>query len=191
MNVTALLLAGGGSLRMGADKATLPFKGEPLWARQFRSLRELQPEALWLSARVPPAWRPPDVEFVADEPPSRGPLSGVAAALRRLPTSHLLVLAVDLPRMTPDHLRKLCALARPGCGVIPQRGGLFEPLCALYPVEAASAAQSALAGHDVSLQHFAKVLLEHNQLQIHPLSPTEEPLYRNVNTPADLREGGK
>src|SRR5260370_25435542 len=89
MTLTALLLAGGQSRRMGSDKATLLFAGEPLWARQFRTLRELQPEALWLSARVPPAWRPPEIEIVPDEPPSRAPLSGIAAALRRLRTSHL------------------------------------------------------------------------------------------------------
>jgi molybdopterin-guanine dinucleotide biosynthesis protein A len=172
---------------MGSDKATLLFAGEPLWARQFCILRELRPEALWVSARVPPAWRPPEIKFVPDEPPSRGPLSGITAALRRLPTSHLLVLAIDLPQMTSEHLRKLCALARPGCGVIPRHGNLFEPLCALYPAEAAAIAQTALAGNDVSLQHFAKILLENNQLQIHPLLAAEEPLYRNVNTPADLR----
>jgi molybdopterin-guanine dinucleotide biosynthesis protein A len=187
MTLTALLLAGGQSRRMGSDKATLLIAGEPLWARQFRTLRELQPEALWLSARVPPAWRPPEIEIVPDEPPSRGPLSGIAAALRRLRTSHLLVLAIDLPRMTAEHLRQLRALARPGCGVIPRRGDLFEPLCALYPAEAAVAAQTALSGEDVSLQHFAKVLLRQDQLQIHTLSAAEEPLYRNVNTPADLR----
>lgn len=186
MTLTALLLAGGESRRMGSNKATLLFKGEPLWARQFRTLRELQPEALWLSARVPPAWLPPEIELVPDEPPSRGPLSGIAAALRRLPTSHLLVLAVDLPQMTAEHLRQLCALAQPGCGVIPVRGDLFEPLCALYPVEAAAAAQTALAGDDVSLQHFAKVLLGREQLQIHALPAADEPLYWNVNTPADL-----
>ena len=191
MTVTALLLAGGESRRMGVDKAALQFEGEPLWARQLRILRELQPEALWVSARVPPTWHPPEVEFVLDEPPSRGPLSGIAAALRRLSTSHLLVLAIDLLRMTPEHLRQLRALAGPGCGVIPRRGELFEPLCALYPVEAASPAQTVLAGGDVSLQHFARVLLGRNLLQIHPLSPAEEPLYRNVNTPADLRDSEK
>src|SRR5579859_1217640 len=179
MTLTALLLVGGQSRRMGSDKAGLLLKGEPLWARQLRILRELQPEALWISARVPPAWRPPEVEFVPDEPPSRGPLSGIAAALQRLPTSHLLVLAIDLPQMTPEHLRQLCTLTRPACGVIPRRGELFEPLCALYPVEAASTAQTALAGSDVSLQHFAKILLGHDQLQIHALSAAEEPLYRN------------
>jgi molybdopterin-guanine dinucleotide biosynthesis protein A len=191
MTLTALLLAGGESRRMSSDKATLLFAGEPLWARQVRALRELQPEALWLSARVPPAWLPPEIEFVPDEPPSRGPLSGIAAALRRLQTSHLLVLAIDLPQMTSEHLRKLRALARPACGVIPQRGNLFEPLCALYPAEAASTAQAALAGNDVSLRHFVKVLLENDQLQIHHLWAAEEPLYRNVNTPADLRDSEK
>lgn len=186
MTFTALLLTGGESRRMRRDKATLVIGGEPLWLRQLGLLRELRSEMLRLSARVSPAWCPPDVETVLDTPPSRGPLSGVAAALQGLQTSHLLVLAIDLPHMTAGHLRKLRAAAQPGCGVIPVRDGRFEPLCAIYPVEAAPAAEAVLKGDDVSLQTFAKALLHQSLIQPHTLSPEEELLYLNTNTPDDL-----
>ena len=41
--LTAVLLAGGESRRMGADKATLICDGEPLWARQLATLKKLSP----------------------------------------------------------------------------------------------------------------------------------------------------
>ena len=41
MNVSAVLLAGGESRRMGKDKATLLFRGKPLWQIQFERLRKL------------------------------------------------------------------------------------------------------------------------------------------------------
>jgi molybdopterin-guanine dinucleotide biosynthesis protein A len=123
---------------------------------------------------------------VLDEAPSRGPLSGVAAALGRLRTSHLLVLAVDLPRMTAEHLRKLAGLTGPGSGVIPRTGDFFEPLCAFYPAEAAEAARDALAGEDVSLQPFVARLVRENRARPYEVSESEKRLHQNANTPADL-----
>jgi len=52
----------------------LRWSGEKLWARQLRMLRELSPDAVWISARTKPAWCPPDVRVVLDKEPSRGPV---------------------------------------------------------------------------------------------------------------------
>ena len=41
MKISAVLLAGGESHRMGKDKATLLFRGRPLWQIQLELLRKL------------------------------------------------------------------------------------------------------------------------------------------------------
>jgi molybdopterin-guanine dinucleotide biosynthesis protein A len=172
---------------MGADKATLQFAGEPLWARQLRLLRELKPDVLWISARVRPHWCPDDVQAVVDEPPSRGPLTGLTATLRKIQTSHLLALAIDMPRMTVEPLRQLWLQAKPGCGVVPSRNGLLEPLCAIYPAEAASDAVIALAkGEDVSLQSFVGSLCRKNLMRVDSVNESEWHFFKNANTPRDL-----
>jgi molybdenum cofactor guanylyltransferase len=186
MTLSAILLAGGRSRRMGADKATLLVAGKPLWQHQLHVLSGMRPVALWVSAKGILPWCPPGIEVVVDKTPSRGPLSGVAAALCRLQTSHLLVLAVDLPQMTTEHLHKLWGLSQPGAGVIPLNGGYLEPLCAIYPVEAAAVAKAALNSSDVSLQSFAQTLRRQSQVHIYDLTPEEQPLYFNMNTPSDL-----
>ena len=186
ITLTAVLLTGGESRRMGTDKALLVIKGEPLWSRQLRVLREVGPGAVVVSARAWPAWCSAEMEVILDAEQSRGPLSGVAAALRRLQTSHLLVLAVDLPRMTVEHLRKICGQARPGCGVAPVRQERFEPLCAVYPKEAAALAAEAVKGDDVSLQAFVRRLQGAGLMQTMAVPPEDEGLYRNVNSPGDL-----
>ena len=186
MTLSAMLLAGGQSQRMGTEKATLLVSGEPLWQRQLRVLQELQPVELWVSAREARPWCPPGIEVVLDKIPGRGPLSGVAAGLRRLQTSHLLVLAVDLPQMTAGHLSKLRSLTRPGRGVIPRQGDYFEPLCAIYPVEAIALAEAMLGAGNVSLQPFAQLLLGKSQAVAYDLTPAEQTLYFNMNTPADV-----
>src|ERR1700720_4344292 len=105
MNISAVLLAGGESRRMGKDKATLLFGGNPLWQTQIGLLRKLEPMELLVSARTDPSWRPADVKFVSDNSPSRGPLSGLIASLAGIRTSHLLALAIDMPLMSETYLR--------------------------------------------------------------------------------------
>src|SRR5262245_41636081 len=107
-DISAVLLAGGESRRMGTDKATSIFQGKPLWQTQLETLRRLRPAEILVSARTDPSWRPADVLFVADIPPSRGPLCGLAASLGKIHTAHLLVLAIDMPFMTENYLRSLC-----------------------------------------------------------------------------------
>ena len=174
---------------MGRDKATLKIQGEPLWLRQLILLQKLEPKAIWVSARTPPTWLPPNIEALLDEPPSRGPLSGIALALERIETTHLLVLAIDLPAMSSAHLQKLAALAIPGRGVIPATSQHFEPLAAIYPKSAAPAAARALLDGKLALQVFARALLEAGLVTEYRLKAEEGPLYRNVNTPADLTGG--
>lgn len=186
ISLTAVLLTGGLSTRMGRDKATLLLAGQPLWVRQLNLLRKLKPATIWVSARVRPEWSPPDVEVVLDPPPSRGPLSGVAAALARMQTSHLLVLALDLPSMTSEHLGKLVDLALPGQGLVSRNEGYWEPLAAIYPKEAAPVAQAALGGSDVSLQSFVRQLLALDLVREHILSPEELGRYHNLNRPQDF-----
>lgn len=181
--LTAVLFAGGESRRMGRDKATLEMGAEPLWSRQLRTLRELRPKKILISARTKPAWCPPEIETILDEPPSRGPLSGLEAALKNIQTTHALALAIDLPQMTATHLAKLWSLARLGVGVIPQHREGFEPLCAIYPIESVDAATELLATKDFSLHSFIRILAIGKQVRFSAITGPEKRLYRNVNSP--------
>ncbi len=133
---------------MGRDKASILIRGKPLWEHQLEKLRKVQPEQVFVSARIDPSWRPGDVRFVADTAPSRGPLSGLAASIERMTTSHLLALAVDMPWMSKTYLEFLCAQIEPGCGVVPKIGDRAEPLAAIYPQEANGDFRNALTGAD-------------------------------------------
>jgi molybdopterin-guanine dinucleotide biosynthesis protein A len=187
MTFSALLLAGGESRRMGRDKATMEFGGQPLWERQLRLLRVLGPEKIFVSARTAPAWLPGDVELVLDDPPSRGPLSGLTKALATLRATHLIALAVDMPFMTADELRQLLEQVMKGCGVVPVIGNHAEPLAAIYPAEAATDFQSALAGRDYSLQTVAHQLAAAGKVKLRPVPEADAHLYRSVNEPGDFK----
>src|SRR5437868_11613962 len=174
MNLSAVLLTGGESRRMGKDKATAFFQGKPLWQIQLNLLRELRLAEIFLSARSDPDWRPADIKFVADKPPSRGPISGVAASLGRIRTKHLLALAIDMQFMNEKYLRFLCDQIEPGRGVLPMIGGRAEPLAAIYPAEARVDLVAALSGSDFSLQTATQQLVQADRLRVIPVGEPEE-----------------
>lgn len=186
MTFSAVLLAGGESRRMGRDKATIVFRDRPLWQRQIQILRDLSPEKIFVSAREVPSWLPCDTELLLDEPPSRGPLSGLTRALASAKTSHLAVLAVDMPYMTNKQMQFLCRLAKPGCGVLPMIGDRAEPLAAIFPREASAHFSTALAGNNFSLQPLVRNLVQADKLRPVMVGEEERDFYRSVNEPTDL-----
>jgi molybdopterin-guanine dinucleotide biosynthesis protein A len=186
MIFSAVLLAGGESRRMGTDKATFLFRGKPLWQIQLETLQKLEPKEIFVSARIDPPWRGDDVLFVADVSPSRGPLSGLSASLRRISTSYLLALAIDMPWMSNKYLEFLSAQIEPTRGVLPKIGDRAEPLAAIYPREAAIEIGKALVGGDFSLQSLACDLIAVGKLRAIPVSQQEERFFRNINELADV-----
>ena len=184
--LTAVLLAGGESRRMGRDKATIAFRGQPLWQRQLELLRALRPEKIFVSVRKEPSWLPLDTELLLDEPPFRGPLSGLTRALASMQTSHLAVLAVDMPFMTSEQMRFLCGLAMVGCGLVPMMNDRAEPLAAIYPREAATDFAAALVGRDFSLQTLTRNLARTGRIQMLNVTDEARRFYRSVNEPDDM-----
>ena len=188
MNISAVLLAGGQSRRMGRDKATVIFRGKPLWEIQLGLLRKLRPSEILISARTEPEWRPADVQFIPDTAPSRGPLSGIAATLRRISSDHLLTLAIDMPLMTENYLGVLRDLVAPDRGVLPKIGDRAEPLAAIYPKCAEIDFTMALSSVDISLQSLTEKLVALSKLSLVAVSKADENLFRNLNQPGDFVE---
>lgn len=189
MTLTAVLLAGGESRRMGTDKATIVFRGEPLWKRQLDLLRTLSSEKIFVSARTHPSWLPHDAEVLLDDPPSRGPLSGLAKSLTAMRTTHLLALAVDMPFMTGEQMRVLCELAGDGPGVVPVIGERAEPLAAIYSKESALDFVAALAGSDFSLQTGVRKLSANQKVRLFSVPAQDRHFYQSMNEPGDFKEG--
>ena len=187
MTFSALLLAGGESRRLGRDKAMIEFRGAPLWERQLKLLRAMRPEKIFVSARSAPSWLPSTVELLVDDAPSHGPLSGLTKGLGAMRTTHLLVLAVDMPFMTAGELGSLWERATTGGGVVPTIAERAEPLAAIYPAEAGVAFRAALVGHDFSLQFVVRKLAAAGKLKLWPVPDLRTSLYQSINKPGDLK----
>jgi molybdenum cofactor guanylyltransferase len=185
-DVTAFILAGGKSSRMGADKALLELKGRSLLQRALGLLRSLTPEVVIVGERSKFARFGTVVEDVFRE---RGPLGGIHAALAATATDLNLVLAVDLPFIDAAFLKYLVKQARGTEAVViaPHSSDGWQPLCAIYRRSfLAVAEKSLLQGKNKIDPLFSAVpvlaLLE-NDLTERGFPPA---LFRNLNTPEEF-----
>ena len=108
----AMILTGGGSQRMGADKALLEWGG-------VRAIDRLALLAAEVGASHVASVGAGDYGClkVEDEPPNGGPVGGVLAggrALAALGCTRALVLAVDAPTLLREDLTPLIASVAPG-----------------------------------------------------------------------------
>jgi molybdopterin-guanine dinucleotide biosynthesis protein A len=182
-NVSAALLLGGASSRMGADKALLSVAGVAAATHLARLLAQLFAEVL-LVGGTPPAEAPG--RRVPDVPGPPCALRGLVSALAAAREPRVLVLATDLMAVTPDLLLGLVAFPEADA-VVPRAGGFAQPLCALYRREPAlSAARACLAEGRLALaalfDRFEPRWLEGEDLAA--LDP-EGGALANVNTPED------
>lgn len=108
----AMILTGGGSYRMGRDKAELDWDGASAVARLAALARAVGAEAV---ITVGP--RDHGLPFVPDDTPDGGPVGGVlsgARALREATCGRALVLAVDAPTIRAEDLAALLSAPTPG-----------------------------------------------------------------------------
>jgi len=182
---SGVLLAAGSSTRMGREKALLEIDGGPLWRRQLELLAAVGVAETFLSVRPEQAWaRDAKVAgLLFDDLPNAGPISGITAALERTTRTHVLVLAIDLPRMSSKWLRGLVAEAAPGVGVVGRRGGFFEPLAAIYPREMMSLFWEAIAGANYALQPVLARGVEQGFMRIREVTESEAAEFENWNEP--------
>lgn len=188
MKLSAALIAGGFSRRMGRDKALLPDAAYgTLLERQFALLATLDPEEFLLSCRPDQSLPVPSAMRRVHDSGTQGPLGGLAALLGAMEGDMLLVLAVDLGRITPEMLTRLAAATTWGCGVVPRSAAGLEPLAACYPATLATEAHERLvAGEDLSLHGFVHAGIASGHLRWLDLTPSEAALFANWNSPADL-----
>jgi molybdopterin-guanine dinucleotide biosynthesis protein A len=131
--VSAIVLAGGQSKRLGRDKALLELQGQPLVSRTVQKLAALSDDLLVVTSdpsRYIPLGLP--ARLIPDERPGVGSLMGIYSGLRAARNIHALAVACDMPFLNLPLLRYMVPLASSYDVVIPRLGGLTEPLHAIY-----------------------------------------------------------
>ena len=186
-DVTAFVLAGGKSSRMGSDKAFVRLGEETLL---LRALRVAGTVASTVRIVGDAKKFEPFGEVVPDIYRDRGPLGGIHTALSSTATPWNLILAVDLPFVRTELLEYLILQARESDAIVtvPRVGGGLQPLCAVYQRAFAEVAEQSLrAGKNKIDSLFAAVETRAIAEEEIVRAGFSEDLFRNLNTPEELK----
>lgn len=170
---------------MGRDKALITLDGRTLLDR---ALDLLEPEVQELLVIGDPQRYGHVGPFViGDDIPGVGPLGGIITAMRYASHDRMLVIACDMPNLTPEVLRFLKAnLQHDAHALVPACDGRPEPLAAAYHRRCRSAFESCVAQGEWKVSN----ALEQVGATFVQICPGEdgwpETLFRNINTPNDL-----
>ncbi|MGI9204769.1 MAG: molybdenum cofactor guanylyltransferase [Woeseiaceae bacterium] len=135
-SVWGLVLAGGKSRRMGADKASLTQNGESQLSRAVKLL-QAHTGRTFVSTSADQQDDPLRQRFekIVDAYEDLGPLAGILSAMDMNPAVSWLILACDLPAVddvTITHLLNRASAEYPATAYRSVHDDLPEPLCAIY-----------------------------------------------------------
>ena len=186
--ITAFVLAGGQSSRMGRDKAFIELEGRTLLTHALDLLKQVTCDVYILGSK---ARFEAYGAVIEDQFPNCGPLGGIHAALRSSLAPLNLILAVDMPFVRVEFLQHLAGLARksPAIATVPRAAGNWQPLCAIYRPALADFAEAALKRGrnkiDPLYREIEVQVVEEDELQSHGFSSD---MFRNLNTPQEVEE---
>jgi molybdopterin-guanine dinucleotide biosynthesis protein A len=208
--LSAYVLAGGRSSRMGTDKAVLQLAGKPLVEHAVDKLRRITPHVHILSSNPILADYAP---LLPDIHSNTGPIGGIEAALTYTTTDWNLFLPVDMPFLSTAFLRSWLdqTLTQPNARIHLIRTADNRPqpgLCLLHREICPHLAQSIVRGEYKLMQAFQTAAAEiatrthlppTTILSITPINHHSAPLslhqqaaqhlwFTNLNTPDDLAQ---
>lgn len=183
--LSAIVLAGGKSSRMGKDKALLHIQGVPL-LRLVCGIASALCDPVYVVTPWPERYQdlvPATCQFIQEVPLPHGPLVGFAQGLDQVKTDWVLLLACDLPRLRVEVLQDWAARlnsVEEAIALLTHHAKGWDPLCGFYRRSCLPALTDYINQGGRSFQHW----LAQHPVQVLPL-PDAQMLF-NCNTPADL-----
>ncbi|MBD2773227.1 molybdenum cofactor guanylyltransferase [Iningainema tapete] len=194
--LSAIVLAGGKSSRMGQDKALIPINGVPMlqlvcqvaqscadtvyvvtpWQERYQHL--LMPKCQFIRE----VSSPPNPPLQGGQ--GGGPLVGFAQGLVHVQTEWVLLLACDLPKLQAGVLQRwadfLDEVGDEAIAALAHHNKGWEPLCGFYRRRCLSCLNDFVNQGGRSFQEWLKL----HPVQVLPLVESE--MFFNCNTPEDL-----
>ncbi len=189
--ITALVLAGGESSRMGQDKALLAIKNKTLLSQICLTASECVAQVYVVTPWIEKYQEilPPDCQLIEEKlvlnAKSNTPLIGFAQGLKIVNTKWVLLLACDLPQLSSSQVKQwsqiLATVLPTEIALLPRHPKGWEPLCGFYRSSCLSLLESYLYDGGQSFQDWL------NKYPVRELSTSDRACLFNCNTPDDWK----
>ena len=179
-DATAVILAGGGSLRMGLDKALLQVGHQTLIGHIADQLAFF-PERL-IGSNDPDKLAFLGIPVVPDQRPGCGPLMGILSCVDRAAHDLCFVTGCDIPTLDRQFILDLLSEAHEHDVVMPRLAdGRVEPLLAVYRKTVVPVAKAIVE------RGGRRIVELFDHLRVRFVSGQSMSWYRNLNTMADYQ----
>jgi molybdenum cofactor guanylyltransferase len=187
MGHSAIVLAGGRSLRMGVDKTTLTVGGVTMLRRVVMELTQTFDEVLVVAGRHQhPALPATAARVLSDAEEFQGPVKALRMGLAAVHHEVAFVCASDLPLINGKLAVALCGMATGYDAVIPLVDGRLQVLHAVYHKSCMSMMDAMIARGERRLQELSPLVNARIVGEAELRSRDPELLsFLNVNTPED------
>lgn len=183
--MTAIILCGGRSKRMGRPKAFLPYEGSTIISHIVKSLDGLFRQTL-LVANEPEAFEDLGMDVVKDILPYRGPMGGVLSGLLVARYEHSFVIACDMPLVNENLILGLARKRKDGDVVVVSHDKGIEPLLGVYSKACIKPLEESLFSGTLSIKDLLGDL-SCSTIRVNSKNSDsgDLPSFFNVNTPKD------
>jgi len=183
LNITAFILAGGKSSRMGTDKGLVELNSIPMIQYVLQTVNSVFHKVIIISNN--PAYKHFGVEVIADEIKDIGPLGGIITGMKNSETDWNFFIACDLPYMSKEIIELILLNANDCDAVIPVHQNKPEPLCALYNIKEIIIFENSVNEKDFKIQNVYNKL-NHKLVEIPDSFFYSGNPFRNINSMKDL-----
>jgi molybdopterin-guanine dinucleotide biosynthesis protein A len=182
-HLTAIILAGGKSSRMGTDKGLMDFRGKKMIEHVLCVAGAIATEILISSSNA--GYSQFGFPVYEDIYKNFGPLGGIHSGLSSSHSQWNLVVSCDLPFISREFLLFLLSQDADGNAIVPVHDKMPEPLCALYNKSALPEIESLILNGELKMKHALQKL---NTVYVDV--PKEKfnaaVLFKNLNSPEDI-----
>ncbi|WNM60340.1 molybdenum cofactor guanylyltransferase [Candidatus Nitrospira neomarina] len=186
-NISAVVLAGGKSRRMGKDKRTLEWGGTKFLDKVCITIGELFDEIILVTAIEDYPCGHLPVRLVTDAIPQKGSLGGIFTGIKEASYSSVFVVACDMPFLNPFVISRLCALPENDV-VMPKLSTGYQPLHARYSKRCSLIMEKMIQEGNLRIQSLIQDPSLSVQIVEETLFDDIDPhgySFLNINTPAD------
>jgi molybdopterin-guanine dinucleotide biosynthesis protein A len=176
-DITAIILAGGKSSRMGTDKGVVDLHGRAMVSHVIAAVNSFTDRIIIIANNnnYTQFGYPVFTDLIKD----KGPMGGIVTGLHYSDTEFNLLLSCDIPFVSAGLLQKLADYTRSTAIVIAETENGLEPLCGRYHKNCAAEFRSSINAEILSVRKAISAL---NFETI----KTDSTDLVNINTPAEL-----
>jgi molybdopterin-guanine dinucleotide biosynthesis protein A len=183
--ITACILCGGQSKRMGRAKAFLPFRNKTIIEHLVQTLEEVADEVLIVTNDVD-TYSSLEVDIVKDILPNRGPLAGIFSTLLVAKHQRVFAIPCDMPLITPKLVSDMLSMKTLADVVLIEDNGAYSDFPAIWSKAALPKLEEYFFTDSISQSELlAQLKISAFKLRQGHINHQTLPPYFDVDTPKD------